>query len=135
MYQKNSNERYIVNQEELTLLNKYGGIMSQKKDRYRYDTFDRDTLIAFCMMKDKSNELYFRRYQAARDVIDLIAKTVDIDPNNTSFWLYSPETDGSSPIVNKIKNYISSRGEKAKLKKRVDELESENSLLRSLIQK
>ena len=128
-------ERYIVNEEELILLDKYEGIMSQKKDRHRYDTFDKDTLIAFCLIKDNSNDLYFRRFQAARDVIDLIAKLVDIDPDNTGFWLYSPEADGNSPIIKKIENYISNRGEKAKLKKRVDELERENSLLRSLIQK
>lgn len=128
-------ERYIVNEEELTLLDKYQGIMSQKKDKYRYDTFDKETLIAFCLLKDRSNDLYFRRFQAARDVIDLIARSVDIDPENTSYWLYSPNADGTSPIIKKIENYISNRGEKAKLKKRVDELERENSLLRSLIQK
>lgn len=128
-------ERYIVNEEELTLLDRYQGIMSQKKDKYRYDTFDKKTLIAFCLFKDRSNDLYFRRFQAARDVIDLIARLVDIDPENTSYWLYSPEADGTSPIIKKIENYISNRGEKAKLKKRVDELERENSLLRSLIQK
>lgn len=128
-------ERYIVNEEELTLLDKYQGIMSQKKDKYRYDTFDKETLIAFCLLKDRSNDLYFRRFQAARDVIDLIARSVDIDPENTSYWLYSPNADGTSPIIKKIENYISKRGDKAKLKKRVDELERENSLLRSLIQK
>lgn len=128
-------ERYIVNEEELTLLDKYQGIMSQKKDKYRYDTFDKETLIALCLLKDRSNDLYFRRFQAARDVIDLIARSVDIDPENTSYWLYSPNADGTSPIIKKIENYISNRGEKAKLKKRVDELERENSLLRSLIQK
>ena len=80
-------ERYIINEEELELLNRYEGTMAQRKDPYRYDTFPKDSLISFCRMKDKSNDMFFRRYQ------------------------------------------------KAKIKRRLQELEQENAILRSLIQK
>lgn len=128
-------ERYIINDEEIKLLDRYEGTMNQRKDPHRYDTFSSDTLADFCRMKDRSNDMYFRRYQAAKDVIDLVAKQVNIDPDNTSFWLYAPDCDGSSPIIHKIEEYFSRSGEKVKLKKRIDELEKENALLRSLLQK
>lgn len=128
-------ERYIIDESEIDLLDKYEGIISQSKDPYRYDSFDKDTLADFCKMKDRSNDMYFRRFQAAKEVIDQIAKEVGIDPENTSFWLYAPESDGYSPIVNRIKEWVSRSGEKAQLKKKLQELEKENSVLRSLLMK
>lgn len=128
-------ERYIIDEREVELLDKYEGTMNQRKDLYRYDTFKKETLADFCRMKDRSNDMYFRRYQAAQEVINLIAKEVGIDPENTGFWLYAPEPDGGSPILNRIKDWVSRSGEKAQLKKRVQELEQENTILRSLIQK
>lgn len=126
-------ERYIINNEEIALLDRYEGIMAQRKDPCRYDTFPAETLATFCRMKDKSNDMFMRRYQAAREVIDLIANKVGIDPDDTSFWLYTPDADGSSPILGRIEEWFSRSGEKAKLKRRVQELEQENTLLRSLI--
>lgn len=126
-------ERYIIDEREVGLLDKYEGTMSQTKDPHRYDSFEKETLARFCRMKDRSNDMFFRRYQAARDVIDLIAKEVGIDPDSTGFWLYSPEADGGSPILNRINNWVSRRGEKAQLKKKLQELEQENAILRSLI--
>lgn len=126
-------ERYIINDEEIALLDRYKGIMAQRKDPCRYDTFSAETLGTFCRMKDKSNDMFMRRYQAAREVIDLIANKVGIDPDDTSFWLYTPDADGSSPILSRIEEWFSRSGEKAQLKRRVQELEQENALLRSLI--
>lgn len=128
-------ERYIINDEEIVLLNQYDGIENQQNDPCRYDNFDKDSLAMFCRMKDRSNDMFFKRYQAAREVIDLIAKTVGINPEDTSFWLYAPDIDGSSPIVGIIEEWVSRSGEKAQLKRKVKELEQENSVLRSLIQK
>lgn len=128
-------ERYIIDEREIELIDRYEGTISQSKDPHRYDSFDKETLAKFCRMKDRGNDMFFRRYQAARDVIDLIAKEVGIDPDNTVFFLYSPEADGGSPILNRIKEWVSRSGEKAQLKKRVQELEQENAILRSLIQK
>lgn len=128
-------ERYIINEEEITLLDKYEGIMSQAKDPHRYDTFKKETLADFCRTKDRSNDIFFRRAQAAREVINMIAKKVGIDPDNTGYWLYAPDENGSSPILNKIEEWFSRSGEKAKLKRRLQELEQENAVLRSLIQK
>lgn len=128
-------ERYIVNEQEIELLDKYEGTMAQEKDPHRYDTFSADTLASFCIMKDRSNDLFFRRCQAAKEVIDMIAKQVGIDPEDTCFWLYAPDVDGSSPILHRIEEWVSRRGEKAQLKKRVQELEQENAILRSVIRK
>lgn len=96
---------------------------------------DKSRFVEVVRCKDCSNDLFFRRYQGAREVIDLIAKQVGIDPDNTSFWLYAPDTDGTTPILKRIEEWFSRNGEKAQLKRRLQELERENSLLRSLIQK
>lgn len=128
-------ERYIIDEREVELFDKYEGTMSQRKDPCRYDTFSKESLTAFCRMKDRSNDLFFKRYQAAREVIDIIAREVGIDPDDTGLWIYAPDTDGGSPILNRIKEWVSRSGEKAQLKKRLQELEQENAVLRSLIQK
>lgn len=128
-------ERYIIDEREIELLTRYAGIMAQEKDPSRYDTFDKETLASFCRMKDRSNDLFFLRYQAAREVIDLIAKQVGIDPENAGFWLYSPDSDGTAAIVKRMEEWFSRSGEKAQLKRRLQELEQENAILRSLIQK
>lgn len=128
-------ERYIINNAEIALLDKYEGTMSQTKDPHRYNTFDKETLAALCKMKDRSNDMFFKRYQAAQKVIDIIAKQVGINPDNTGYWLYAPDCDGSSPILRRIEEWISRSGEKAQLKRRVQELEQENAILRTLIHK
>lgn len=133
--EKMKHERYIINDEEIELLKRYEGITNQRKDPHRYDTIPVEALAALCRMKDRSNDMYYRRYQAAMDVIDLVAKQVNINPDNTGYWLYAPDCDGSSPIIRKMEEYFSRSGEKVKLKKRIDELEKENALLRSLLQK
>ena len=127
-------ERYIVNEEELALLDRYEGITAQIKDPYRYDTFPRESLAMICRMKDRSNDLYFKRFQAAREVIDLIARKVGIDPDDTGFRLYAPDLDGKSPISDRIEGWVSRSGEKEQLKRRLQELEQENTILRSLLQ-
>lgn len=130
-----AHNRYIVDEREIDLLDRYEGTMAQRKNPHMYDILDKETLVTLCKMKDRSNDLFFKRYQAAQEVIDIIAKQVDINPDNTGYWLYAPDCDGSSPILRRIENWISRSGEKAQLKRRVQELEQENALLRSLIQK
>ena len=116
-------------------MRKYEGTLSQTKDPHRYDTFDKKTLAALCRLKDRSNDMFFKRYQAACEVIDIIAKQVGINPDNSGYWLYAPDYDDSSPILRRIEEWISRSGEKAQLKRRVQELEQENAILRTLIHK
>ena len=127
--------RFCASEEELELLERYKGTVHDLSDPSRYDNFSADSLAMFCRMKDRSNDIFMRRCAAAREVIDIIAEQVGINPNKTSFWLYAPDADGSTPIVKRIEEWVSRSGEKAVLKKRIQELEQENSVLRSLIQK
>lgn len=131
--EKSKHMRYIIDDREIELLDRYDGIISQTEDSHRYDTFNAATLADFCRIKDRSNDLFFRRCEAAREVIDLVAGSVGIDPQKCSEWLYAPDYDGGSPLVRRITEWISHAGDKAKLKKRVQELEQENSVLRSLV--
>lgn len=82
--------------------------------------------------KDGSTALYDKRYQAAIAVIDLIADRLDLQDKGHS--LYAP-LNGSSPLVEKLDDYFDRSGDKVKLKKRIDELETENAVLRSLVGK
>lgn len=104
------------------------------RDPSRYD-FLGQSAATICKMKDRTITLFEKRYHAAREVIDIIAKRVDIDPEDTGFWLYAPDLDGSTPIVAKMDDYFSRSGDKVKLKKRISELEEENRILRSLLQR
>ena len=128
-------ERYIIDEEEVGLLERYESTISRNIDPNRYDSISRGTLADICRVKDRLIDIFFKRTQAARDVIDMIAKLVGIDPEDTGFWLYAPDADGSSPILNRLEEWISRSGDKVQLKKRVQELEAENALLRSLIRK
>lgn len=126
---------YIIDENEAEVLDRYEGTLAQKKDPHRYDTLPKDDLALLCRIKDKSNDLFVRRYEAARAVIDIISRQVGIDPDTTGGSLYYPNLDGSSDIVQRIEEWVSRSGDKAVLKKRVQELEQENLILRSLLQK
>lgn len=131
----NKHERYIINEEEITLLERQVGITGGKMSTEEYMRFDTKSLAMFCRMKDASNDLFVRRYEAAREVIDIIARAVGIDPDNSGFWLYSAHDGGTTPITDRIESWISHSGEKAKLKRRIQEVEQENAVLRSLLTK
>lgn len=122
-----------ITQQELDLLAGYPSEIEQRNPG-RYNYLGQDAAV-LCRIKDRTMALFDKRYRAAREVIDLIAKKVGIDPENTSYWLYAPDIDGSSPIVAQLESYLSRSGEKVKLKRRIKELEDENSILRSLIVK
>lgn len=126
---------YIIDENEAEVLDRYEGTLAQKKDPHRYDTLPKEDLTMLCRIKDKSNDLFVRRYEAARAVIDIISRQVGIDPDTTGGSLYYPNLDGSSDIAQRIEEWVSRSGDKAVLKKRVQELEQENLILRSLLQK
>lgn len=126
---------YIIDENEAEVLDRYEGTLAQKKDPHRYDTLPKEDLAMLCRIKDKSNDLFVRRYEAARAVIDIISRQVGIDPDTSGLSLYYPDLDGSSIIARRIEEWVSRSGEKAVLKKRVRELEQENLTLRSLLQK
>lgn len=130
-----SNYIYTIDENEAEVLNHYEGTLSQTQDPHRYDTLPKDDLALLCRIKDKSNDLFFRRYEAARAVIDIISRQVGIDPDTSGLSLYYPDLDGSSVIARRIEEWVSRSGDKAVLKKRVQELEQENLTLRSLILK
>lgn len=91
-------------------------------------------------LKDRGTALYDKRWQAACEVIDIIARKVGIDPDKTGLCIYGVDWDGrtktaSSPLADKIDEWFDKSGDKVKLKKRIDELENENRVLRSLVGK
>lgn len=119
--------------QEMELLAGYPSEI-ELRDPSRYDYLGQSA-ATICRVKDRTITLFDKRYRAAREVIDVIAKRIGINPDDTGFWLYAPDLDGSSPIVTKMDEYFSRSGDKVKLKKRINELEEENRILRSLLQK
>lgn len=128
-------KRWIINEEEIDLLKRFDGIANNGKSAEDYMKCSKEGLAVLCRLKDRSNDLFVRRYEAAREVIDIIAEKIGIDPQNSGFWLYAPYEDGTTPITDRIEGWFSRSGEKAQLKRRVQELEQENAILRSILQK
>ena len=84
--------------------------------------------------KDRSTSLFDKRWQAAKMVIDAIAKYVGIDPDTCGLYLYAPDDDnGNSEMLRRLDNWFDRSGDKVQLKKRIAELERENETLRSII--
>lgn len=126
-------ERYIINEEEIALLERMEGLSDIEKSPDDYMKCSKEGLAVIRCLKNKTNDMFFCRYEAAKAVIDVIARQIGINPDNCGFWLYAPNVDGTSPISERIENWLSRSGEKAQLKRRIQELESENAVLRSLI--
>lgn len=120
---------------EAKLLESYTSELEREENYYEGKSFTPEFLAMLCRMKDKNNARLDKKWQAAKAVIDLIAARIGIDSENTGYYLYAPDIDGSSPIIAKIDDYFSRSGDKVKLKKKIEELENENRILRSLIGK
>lgn len=115
-------------------LSSYESGFDRPDDYYDRPGLTVDFLVSLCKLKDRSTAMFDKRWQSAKDVIDLVAKRIGIDPDDTDHWLYGL-VDGRSPLADKLDEYFDRSGDKVKLKKRIDELETENSVLRSLIGK
>ncbi len=87
--------------------------------------------------KDKNTALFDKRWKSAKEVIDMVAREIDIDPENCGLYLYSPMQrpggEFESPLVEKMRRWFDKSGDKVKLKKRIAELEAQVSTLRELI--
>ncbi len=127
-------EKDMANEEKL-LLERYQSEFEHEADYYDEKNISPEGYARICRMKDHSNAMLDRRWQAAKEVIDLVAKRVGINPQDTGYYLYAPDYDDSSPLLRKIDEYFSRGGDKLKMKKRIDELENENQVLRKLIGK
>lgn len=86
-----------------------------------------------CKLKDRAIALYDVRWQAVKEVIDLVAKEIGIA--NKGYYLYGLHLDNRHPIIDAVRDYLSRGGNKVEMKKRIAELENENAVLRSLIGK
>lgn len=126
--------RYIINEEEIALLERVEGI-GEMKSSEDFMKNSKEGLAVLCAMQRKSNDMFLRRYKAACEVIDIIARKVGIDPDDSGFYLYAAYNGGTTPITDRIESWFSRSGEKAQLKRKLQELEQENSILRSLINK
>ena len=109
-----------------------------KSDRDRADKYYEDIanssqqhIVDMLMLKDRAVALYEARYRYACEVIDLIAQELDV--SDSGLYLYHLKVDDAHPVIDRLSDYISTRGDKAKLKKEVNELKKENAVLRSLL--
>lgn len=105
-------------------------------DRYRNRTYTGKEFAEMCIMKDRLIALYDKRWQSARAVIDLIAAELEIDPENCGLNLYAlKQVNGEfeSPLVNEMRGWFDKSGDKAKLKKRIKELEAQIEALKAVL--
>jgi hypothetical protein len=101
--------------------------MNEQED---YIGLDNEALQRLCGLKDRRAEILIRELRESREVIDAVAKKFDLhNEGKYLYWLI----DGEAPLVNKIEEYLSCEGDKVQIKKRLDELENENRILRSVV--
>ena len=118
---------------EEQILSGYASVLEHEDGYYEGREITPEGWAQICKMKDKTNAIFDKRWQAAKEVIDLIAE--ELNMANKGFYLYAPGLDDQHPIIDAIREYVSRAGDKAQLKKRIAELENENMVLRSLIAK
>ncbi len=104
--------------------------LSRDEFHKKYGELTKEQLLECFFLRDKTSRLFQRRLEGACDVIDLVAKELGL--SDKGLYLYSDHA-GKTPLVDKIKEYVARGGDKALMKKRLDELENENAMLRSLI--
>lgn len=111
-----------------------------RPDEYYIDLLNRtytgEQYADMCKFKDKTIALYDRRWKSAKEVIDLIAREIDIDPETSGLYLYGVmqvKGEFSSPLVERMRNWFDKSGDKVKLKKRITELEAQLEALRAAI--
>lgn len=114
--------------------------LTEATDAEQYEKLPQKALAILCRMKDAGIKRERTRTKAAKDVIDTIAKKVGIDPESCGINLYVPyytddEGETVSDVGRKLDELLERSGDKAQLKRRTQELENENRVLRSLIQK
>lgn len=105
-------------------------------DEMRKRGYTGDEYVTMCRFKDKGTALYDKRWQSAKAVIDLVAREVGIDPDDTDRYIYAlcQGRDGfSSPLVDAMRFWFDRSGDKVKLKKRIKEMEAQLDALRSAI--
>jgi hypothetical protein len=97
----------------------------------RHDGYDWRFIAEF---KDQTIILYDKRWQAAKLVIDAIARRIGLNLIVRESYLYAPDgANGESAILRKLEEYLDRSGDKVQLKRRINELERENAVLRSLV--
>lgn len=99
-------------------------------------TYTGEEYAEMCAFKDRTIALFDKRWQSARAVIDLIAKELNIDPEKTDRYLYALVQVGDefeSPLVNEMRGWFDKSGDKAKLKKRIKDLEAQVDALRAAL--
>ena len=113
-----------------------------RPDSY-YEAIDFPTIGTYrdwLKFKDQNTMIYDKRWQAACEVIDIIAKRLGIDTETCGLSLYGADWDSktktaSSPLADKLEDLLDRSGDKVKLKKQIADLENENSVLRSVLGK
>ena len=92
--------------------------------------FTIEQLTGICYLRTQTCKNFMQRLEEAREVIDLVAEEIDMTDSDRYFY---GAPDGESALVEKIRQYLDRGGDKVKLKRRIDELEKENAVLRSLL--
>ncbi|MCL2563119.1 MAG: hypothetical protein FWE08_03690 [Oscillospiraceae bacterium] len=92
------------------------------------------------VMAYQAAALYDCRWQAACEVIDIIAAKIGLNAEELGLNFYGVSRDSrtktaSSPLADRIDEYFDRSGDKVKLKKEISELKKENTLLRDMLRR
>jgi hypothetical protein len=97
---------------------------------------DEVTVRAMLRLKDNMTARFWKQWMTAKKLIDGIIDFAGIETKGNRDDLdpiYWPYADGGSELLEKLQSWFDRSGDKVRLKKRISELEQENSILRSLV--
>lgn len=83
--------------------------------------------------KDRSTAMFDKRWKSAKEVIDRVAREVNIDPEKTGLYLYGVGCDEDTPLVAEMRKWFDKSGDKVKMKKRIADLEAQVETLKALL--
>lgn len=112
----------------------YSSNYNRSKTYYEADINWREAAI----LSDRATALYDKRWQAACEVIDIIAAKIGLDAGKTGNnyygvnWNHESKT-ATSPLADRIDEWFDKSGDKVKLKKRIAELEQEVEVLKRIL--
>jgi hypothetical protein len=95
-----------------------------------YDNLSKEDLVVLLRATNRTADIFQRRITERSEVIYEIAKYVGV---NDCEYIYGLDDKGNSPLLDKMKNWFDNSGDKAKLKKKVEELENEIEVLKKYI--
>ncbi len=101
--------------------------------RHQQQTYTGEQYARMLKFKDRGTAMFDKRWKSAKEVIDQVAREVNIDPEKTGLYLYGVGCGEDTPLVAEMRKWFDKSGDKVKMKKRIADLEAQVETLKALL--